>query len=40
MTIITKPSFDKKNILKLPLPLGIGAIGKDNLEKSLLGVSN
>lgn len=38
MTILTKPSNDKKAI-KIPLPLGIGAIGQDHMEKSLLGVS-
>lgn len=34
MTILTKPSNDK---FKMQLPLGIGAIGQDHMEKSLLG---
>ncbi|XP_061398394.1 integral membrane protein 2C [Musca vetustissima] len=37
MTILPKPSIDKKGNFKLPLPLGLGSFGKDHMEKSLLG---
>lgn len=40
MTILPKPTIDKKGNFKLPLPLGLGSFGKDHMEKSLLGVSN